>query len=206
VDDRPSFGAATQLALAESNGYNIAMSETADLAHITSKTQTSLSEFKFMAVARDFMTHSKLVHWLQSEFELEHGHATLISRLILPDAIETKRLNKLFAKQFQGPKSDWLPAFDELASKLNHFGSDVRIVPSEEYVLFQRSGVNFGLMKVTNQRLTIGINLPGVPFTDTYGSSYTWTDLVTHSTDVSVFQQINNELISWLKAGYARAL
>lgn len=181
------------------------MTDTAALAHITAKTQTTMEEFTLLAVARDLISHSKLMHWLQSEFELEHGHATMISHLILPDVVETHQINQKFAKQFKGHKADWLPAFDEIVAKLNHFGPDVKVVPAEDTILLKRNDKLFGLIKVSNQLMTVGINLPGAPFTETFASTYTWTDEVTHAKDISVFQQINDELISWLKAGYARA-
>lgn len=182
------------------------MTHSGILAHIASITHTSPEEFKLLAVARNYVTHSEIMNWLKSEFELEHGHATMISHLILPDVTETNRRSKLIAELFSGTKADWLPAYDELVSKLNHFGSDIKIVPTKENILLQRSEAVFGLIKITNQRLTIGVNLPGEAYTPRFASAFNWTDAVSHCIDVSVYQQINDELISWLKAAYARAL
>lgn len=182
------------------------MTHGATLAIIQSKTQTSPEEFKLLAVARNFITQTKIMDWLKSEFELEHGHATMISRLILPDVIELKRQNKLMRQLFKGPRADWLPAYYELTSKLSHFGNDVKIVPTEEQILLQRSETIFGIIKVTSHRLTIGINLLDVAYTSTFISASPWTEVVTHCVHISLQQQINDELIDWLKAGYARAL
>lgn len=181
------------------------MMNPAALALIQSQTQTSADEFKLLAVARDFITHSKIVDWLKSEFELEHGHATMISHLILPDVIEMSRQKKLVSQLFKGHKADWLPAFYELESKVIRFGKDVQFSPTEENILLKRDNLVFGLIKVTNQQLLIGVNLPGTPFDSTFTSASFWTDIVTHFVTISLQQQINDEVISWLKAGYAKA-
>lgn len=173
---------------------------------VKKQTGKSPEDFSLLAKAEYLATHNEIVDWLKTKFELSHGHATTISHLILQSPSEKAADNKAMASQFSGVKADWMPACRELFSKVERFGHDVTVDLQSEPIAFKRGTINFGLVMVDKSKLEIGLNLPGTPFNDTYTEATDWTDRITHKASFIVQQQINDELISWLRQAYDKAI
>ena len=161
-------------------------------------------ELSIITRTKGLLTHNEIYDWLTHEFELEHGHATNITRVILANhstGLFTKEVQAIFT----GKLADWKPITEEFLSKLRHFGPDVSTKVIDRDIVLLRSKQLFSVLKVQSGQLDIGILLEGAAFSDTYQEAGAWESRVTHRVQVIVGQQIDDELISWLRQAYEQA-
>ena len=116
-------------------------------------------------------------------------------------ASPTLRIDKLFT----GQKSQWRKPYDALEAKARKFGPDVEVAPNMTYINLCRSAKKFAIVQTTTDRLDIGIKLKGVAPTDRFEAAGAWNPMVTHRVHVTDPQQIDKEILAWLKQAYEAA-
>lgn len=173
---------------------------------VKKQTGKSPEEFSVLAKAQNFATHNVIVDWLKSEFELSHGHATSITHLILETHPDKATDPKALTARFKGREADWIAGCRELFVKIKHFGPDVLIDLDADPIILMRGSAVFGLINVTAGKLEIGIQLPEAPFDSVFTEALDWDGIVSHKVTIVVQQQINDELIGWLRQAYSRSL
>lgn len=180
------------------------MASLADLQQVKAQTGKTPADLKLLAAAKGLVLDSEIVDWLKTEFDLTHGHATAISRVITVG--NAPRNNKeLVAQYFQGARADWKPAFQELEAKIRQFGPDVAVIVDKTAVHLQRNKQMFGLITIDGPNMNIGIVLPGAPVTEIYQAANNRQPDITHRVQLVTQQQIDDELITWLRQAYDRA-
>lgn len=179
------------------------MSFQAYLDNIYVKTGKTAGDFKAMAAEKNLEKTGDLLTWLKADFGLGHGHAMAIVHLIVHqehrDATTDDRLDKLFI----GGKAKWRSAFDTLAEKLSTLGSDVNIMPGQTYINLQRGQKKFGIVQPSSAgRLDIGIKLKNKPAEGRFAAAGAWNAMVTHRVQITAPEQLDDELVSWLREAY----
>ena len=106
---------------------------------------------------------------------------------------------------FNGNKSGWRTTYDGLLRKINKFGSDVTVSPTNSYISILRQGRKFAIVQATSDRLDIGIKLKGIPSKGRLEESGAWNAMVTHRVQIDNPRQIDAEVISWLHQAYDKA-
>ena len=172
---------------------------------LSHKTGRSLEEISLLAKAEGLLTHNEVAAWLKQEFEIEHGHATAISHLIMPDA-STDAAGTDFYHWLSRADADWRPALEELASKVEHFGMDCTIMTYKHQLHLQRGGHEFARLCVVAGRLQIDVALPGAPVRSGFQALDADDEPFTDRFSATVQQQISDELVSWLRQAYDRAI
>jgi hypothetical protein len=179
------------------------MSYQAYLDNIKAKTGKTPEDFRLLAGKKSLADRTGIMAWLKKDFGLGYGHVHLISHLILRygevDATPKDRLAKLFA----GKKAHWRKAYDALAAKVTKFGKEVGVNPNETYVNLNRGKKKFGILQPSSaDRFDIGLKLKGVKAAGRLEAAGAWNAMVTHRVRVSDPQQIDAELMVWLKKAY----
>jgi hypothetical protein len=105
-------------------------------------------------------------------------------------------------KHFSGSKSVWLKVFDNLVKTLKKFGEDISIAPTNSYLSVLKNDKKFAVIQITTDRMDIGIKLKDVLPTARFETSGNWNSMVTHRVRISGREQIDQELISWLRDAY----
>lgn len=146
-------------------------------------------ELSVLAKAQNLATHNEIVDWLKTKFELSHGHATTITRIILETEPEQAHDMKVLADRFSGGEADWIPAIHELLLKIYRFGSDVGIILRADPIELKRASVVFGAIAVSAGKMEISVQLPEP-----------------HTVTIIVQQQITDGLISSLRLAYDNSL
>jgi len=109
------------------------------------------------------------------------------------------------AKLFVGDKGKWRTPYDALLAKLNKFGADVTVASTNTYISLLRGGKKFGIVQITAERMDLGIKLRGVKPTDRLEAAGKWNAMVTHRVRITDAEQIDKEVLAWLKKAYEAA-
>ena len=165
------------------------------------KTGKSLDEWKLILKEKAFSKHSEGVNFLKKEHNVTHGFANTIVTL---SKEENKTPMNLVADQYKG-KEVLLPIYEHLLSVVKDFGEDVKITPKKTSVSIIRK-TQFALIKpATKTRIDLGLKIKDKPTTDRFENSGPFGTMCTHRVKLSSNDQIDDELIGWLKEAYQKA-
>ncbi len=118
-----------------------------------------------------------------------------------PRVGKDERIDRLFS----GQRSHWRQTYNHLFEKVQRFGSDVAVSPTDTYVSLLRKGRKFSIVQVTSDRMDIGIKLKDTPAQGRFQKAGTWNAMVTHRVRVEDPRELDAEVMSWLKRAYERA-
>ncbi len=68
-----------------------------------------------------------------------------------------------------------------------------------------RKDKKFAIVQVSAKRFDVGIKLSGAPSEGRFAESGTWNAMVTHRVGIDAPDQIDAELIGWLRQAYDKA-
>jgi predicted transport protein len=183
------------------------MSFQAYLDTIKAKTGKTVADFKVLSEQKGLTKHGEVVKWLKEDFELGHGHATAMAGSILkPDHFKTPTDDKI-TTLFKGKKEAWRETYDNLMTKMNTFGKDVKVAPTDSYVSLLKGQKKFAIVQPSSERLDIGIKLKDVNAekVKTGGRlepSGSWNTMVTHRVKITHAKELDKEVLAWLKQAY----
>ena len=162
------------------------------------KTGKSLEEWKKILGSQSFEKHSEGVKFLKSEHGVSHGFANTIVTL---SKEQNDAPEDLVAIQYQG-KEELKKIYEALMTVITDFGEDVTVTPKKGSVSLIRKR-QFTLIKpATKTRIDLGLKLPGKKLTQRLGNSGPFGTMCTHRVQISSLDQIDNELIAWIKEAY----
>jgi len=165
------------------------------------KTGKSLSEWKLMLKTMNFSKHSEAVNFLKKEHQVTHGFANTIVAL---SKEENESPADLVENQYKG-KEALLPMYEKLLAVVKDFGEDVTVTPKKASVSVIRKR-QFALIKpATKTRIDLGLKLKDKPTTDRLENSGPFGSMCTHRVQLLNVDQIDTQLIEWLKEAYQKA-
>ena len=162
---------------------------------------------EWLAIARSCgeSKHKGLVDYLKATHDLTHGYANLVAHKALESDAGSANPDTLVATQFSGAKANLRPIYDRLVTELRTFGSDVELAPKKGYVSVRRSKQFALLQPSTATRFDVGIVLKGVAPGGRLEASGSFNAMVTHRVRVETIDQVDRELIGWLRHAYQEA-
>lgn len=177
--------------------------------NIKAKTGKTPEDFRVLAEKKGLLKPGvktgEIVEWLKKDFGLGHGHAMSIvlyfQQSAGPKITRGDRVDKLFG----GGKARWRRPYDDLLARINAFGTDVTVSPTDTYISLLRKGKKFSIVQVTSDRMDIGIKLKGVASQGRFKKAGAWNAMVTHRVQVEDPEQIDGEVYSWLQRAYDQA-
>ncbi len=176
------------------------------LDNIQTRTGKTPEDFKVLAeqkgLLKDGVRTGQIVEWLKKDFGLGHGHAMALvltlQNATQPQPSEDEKIDR----QFKGDKAHWRKAYEELISRINEFGSGFSVDPTNTYISLLRNGKKFGIVQVTVDRLDIGIKIKGRNPTTRFEAAGTWNPMVTHRVSINDPEEIDAEVMVWLKKAF----
>jgi hypothetical protein len=182
------------------------MTYQAYLDNIQAKTGKNPDDFRALARQKGLTKYPEIMTWLKSEFGLGHGHANAIAHEIVNAEAPKVKPDERISILFSGNKEKWRRPYDALVAKLSGFGADVTVAPTNTYISLLRGRRKFGIVQPSAaERLDIGIKLKDVSPDGRLESAGTWNAMVTHRVRISEPDQIDKELLAWLKKAYEAA-
>ena len=184
------------------SGRDIA-SELANMAaNLEQKTGRSMSAWIEVVLASGKVKHGEMISYLKEQHGLTHGYANLVAHAAREQATGGPVAeDDLISAQYAG-KENLRPIYESLIKVVSKFGKDVELAPKKAGVSLRRSK-QFALIEPTTKtRIDIGINVKGMAPTDRLKEV---GGMCTHKVGVTDLEQVDDELIGWLRSAYERA-
>jgi Domain of unknown function (DUF4287)/Domain of unknown function (DUF5655) len=147
----------------------------------------------------------EVVSWLKAEYGLGHGHAMAVYGTIRAATAPVLSAQDLIDKHFTGKRSVWRPSYEELIAHAKKFGDDFTVQAGNSYISLLRNKKKFAIVKVSAERLDLGIKLKGTQSTARLLTAGKWNSMVTHRVSLKNAEELDRELMSWLHDAYTKA-
>ncbi len=176
------------------------------IRNLEEKTGKSIDAWAVIARGSGKTKHKEIVDYLKAEHGLGHGYANQIAFRALATAnAPAAGGDDLVEAQYSGAKAAVRPIYDALVKATNGFGSDVELSPKKAYVSLRRAK-QFGLIQPTTAtRVDVGLVLKGVVAAGRLEASGSFNAMVTHRVRIASADEVDSELIGWLRQAYEKA-
>ncbi len=174
------------------------------LENLKEKTGKSLEEWTALIGSKKFEKHGQIVKFLKEEHGITHGFANTIalkSREADASSIDDA---ELITGQYKG-KESLLPIKDKLEIFIKTLGKDIEIAPKKASISYRRK-TQFALVQpTTKSRVDLGLKLKGIENQGKLESSGPFGTMCTHRIQLTSVDEIDQEVLDWVKEAYERA-
>ena len=176
------------------------------IQNMEAKTGHPLNYWLQLASQFGLTKHGQIVKKLKSDHGMTHGFANLVAhKLLKSDAASLGGADDLVNLQYSKGKEHLRSIYEAIAKEVMKFGSDVELAPKKAYVSLRRKK-QFGLIQPsTKTRVDVGINIKGKEASGKLENSGSWNSMVSHRVRLNSEDDVDSELISWLKEAYDNA-
>ena len=154
--------------------------------------------------------HNDVVALLKSKYGMTHGSAHRVALIVResmgggselanvdPGADPADRL-------YAGKKSAVRPIHNRLIAGIQSLGDDIEIAPKKGYLSLRRKK-QFAMIQPAATRVDVAIILKGEPTTPRLESAATFNALFTHRVRVGSVEEVDRQLVGWLRRAYDQA-
>jgi hypothetical protein len=174
--------------------------------NLKEKTGKQLDEWIAIVQGTGVEKHRDIINYLKSEHGFTYGYANLVATKVREVGSDgPKSEDDLVDAQYSGPKGDLRPIYDAIITSVQKFGVDMEVSPKKTYVSLRRSKQFAIVQASTKTRVDVGINLKGIMPTDRLEASGSFNSMVSHRVRLSEPEEVNDELVGWLKDAYEAA-
>jgi predicted transport protein len=174
------------------------------IENLHKNTGKTLEQWIALVKAQNIAKHGEIIRFLKESHGLTHGFANMIAHKAKgSDAGSADNLNDLITEQYKG-KEHFMPLYDHLISRIQAFGSDVEIAPKKTYVSLRRKKQFAILNPATKSRFEIQLNLKGQAPQGKLEAEKP-NAMCSHKINISSLEEIDEEVLSWIKASYQNA-
>ncbi len=180
----------------------------AQIRNIEDRYGKPLGEWIAIVKESGMTKHTDIVNMLKSNYGMSHGSAHRVAlKAREADAASMVKAAKAEGRDpidemFSGKKADLKPLYDTLMSTITSFGHDIELAPKKGYVSLRRKKQFAMIQPTTATRIDIGLVLRNVPTTERLESAASFNALFTHRVRVNTANDIDEQLITWLKQAY----
>lgn len=174
------------------------------IENLQKNTGKSLEQWIALVQKENFAKHGEILKFLKEKHGLTHGFANLIAHKSRgSDAESAENQDDLITKQYQG-KEHFKPLYDKLMAEILSFGKDIEIAPKNTYVSLRRKKQFAILNPATKTRFEVGINLKGAEPTSRLLAEKP-NSMCSHKINITAPDEIDKEVINWIKKAYDSA-
>lgn len=180
----------------------------AQIRNIEAKYGKSLSEWLAIVKNSGKTKHTEIVAMLKSNYGMSHGSAHRIAlKAREADGASIVKAAKAagtdpVGNMYGGKRADLKPIHDALMTAITKFGNDIELAPKKGYVSLRRKK-QFAMIKPTTAtRIDVGLIFKDTPTTERLESASGFNDLFTHRVRLNSINDIDEQLIGWLKQAY----
>ena len=173
--------------------------------NLQKNTGKTLAQWIDIVNKQNFAKHGEIIAYLKTTHALTHGFANLIAHKAKgSDAGSAENQDDLIVKQYTG-KEQLKPVYDKLMKEIQKFGSDIEVAPKNAYVSLRRKKQFALLQPATKTRFEVGIILKGQPAQGKLEAINTSNAMCSHKINLTGVDEIDEEVIRWLKTAYENA-
>lgn len=148
--------------------------------------------------------HKAIIEFLKSEHGFTYGFANFVSLKARKSDSGSIDNADLLTNQYKG-KEHLKPIYEKLLEKISEFGSDLTITPKKDSVSFIRKRQFVLIKPATKTRIDLGLKLKGKELTERLENSGPFGSMCSHRVKISTLEDVDSELIRWLKEAYQKA-
>ena len=93
----------------------------------------------------------------------------------------------------------------KLIKNTKGFGDDVELAPKNAYVSLRRAKQFAIIQPSTKTRINLGLNLKDVTPGDVLIDGYKWNGMCSNRIELFSVNDVNDEVVKWLKKAYSQA-
>ena len=172
--------------------------------NLPEKTGKTLDEWKRLLSQQVLSKHGEYMTFLKTEHGITHGFANFITLKFREADAGSSNADDLVANQYKG-KENLKPIFDKLHAAITNFGADVEVTPKKSAVSI-RVKRQFALIQPsTKKRIDLGLKFNDKPYAGRLETSGPFGTMCTHRVQLSKLEQVDDELLAWVKEAYGEA-
>jgi hypothetical protein len=152
--------------------------------------------------------HTDIVALLKSQYGMSHGSAHRVAlkareadAASLVKAAEASGRDPV-SELYSGKKAGLKPLHDALMTAITAFGDDIELAPKKGYVSLRRKKQFAMIQPTTATRIDLGLILKEIPTTERLESAASFNALFTHRVRVNTIDDVDAQVITWLKQAY----
>jgi len=177
------------------------------LDNIQKKTGKSLAELAAIVRTSGLTKHGEIRDYLKRELGLGHGDANSLVHAVLQSdgqrAAEGKSTDAVLDEIYVGAKAGMRPIHEALMEQIVKFG-EFETVPKKGYVSLRRKKQFAMLGPKTNTRFEVGINAKDLK-KNARLQEQPRGSMCNYIVNMTGAQEVNPELIAWIRAAYESA-
>ena len=169
------------------------------------KTGKSLDHWISVVHKSGIDKHKAIIDFLKKEHGFTYGYANLVALKSLKTDAGSINDDELLINQYAG-KEHLKPVYEKLISEIGRFGNDITQTPKKDSVSIIRKK-QFALIKpATKTRIDLGLKMKGKPVDGRLENSGPFGTMCTHRVRLSTVDEVDGELIGWLREAYDMAI
>ncbi len=180
----------------------------AQIRNIEQQYGKPLGEWIALVKGSGLTKHTEIVAMLKSHYGMSHGSAHRVAlkareadAASLVKAAEASSRDSV-SELYSGKKAGLNPLHDTLMTAITTFGDDIELALKKGYVSLRRKKQFAMIQPTTATRIDLGLILKDVPATERLESAASFNALFTHRVRVSTINDVDAQVISWLKQAY----
>ena len=177
------------------------------LDNIQKKTGKSFDELAAIVQKSGLTKHGEIRDYLKSKLGLGHGDANALVHAVFQSdgqrAAEGKSADAVLDEIYTGTKAGMRPIHEALMKQIVKFG-EFEIVPKKGYVSLRRKKQFAMIGPKTNTRFEVGINAKELK-KDARLLEQPKGSMCNYIVNVTGTQEVDSELIAWIKSAYEGA-
>jgi predicted transport protein len=180
----------------------------AQIRNIEQQYGKPLGEWIALVKESGLTKHTEIVAMLKSQYGMSHGSAHRVAlkareaaAASIFEAAEASGRDPV-SELYSGKKAGLKPLHDALMTVINAFGNDIELAPKKGYLSLRRKKQFAMIQPTTATRIDLGLILKEVPATERLESAAGFNALFTHRVRVNTINDVNAQVISWLKQAY----
>ncbi len=180
----------------------------AQIRNIEQRYGKPLSEWVALVKESGLTKHTDMVAMLKSQYGMSHGSAHRVAlkareadAASIVKAAEASGRDPV-AELYSGKKASLKPLHDTLMVVITTFGDDIELAPKKGYVSLRRKKQFAMIQPTTATRIDLGLILKDVPATERLESAASFNVLFTHRVRVNTINEVDAQVVTWLKQAY----
>ena len=172
--------------------------------NLLAKTGKTLDEWKLLLSQQSFSKHGEYMAFLKKDHGITHGFANFITLKFREADAGSSDDSDLIANQYKG-KENLKPIFDKLLTAITKLGADVEVAP-KKLAISMRVKRQFALIQPsTKKRIDLGLKFNEKPHGLRLETSGPFGTMCTHRVQLTDLEQVDDELLGWIKEAYDQA-
>jgi len=172
--------------------------------NLLKKTGNTLEQWKLLLAQQAFSKHGEYMTFLKKEHGITHGFANFITLKFREADAASADADDLITNQYRG-KENLRPVFDRLLKIITNLGADVETAVKKSAVSL-RVKRQFALIQPsTKTRIDLGLKLNDIPHAGRLEKSGPFGTMCTHRVQITELDQVDEELVEWVKKAYEQA-